>query len=68
METGSILMKKVIEYLKAYHKDLEYQFEHMGEGAYSVNNCTSGTDFFDNDAEAKLYIEDLAKKIEILGK
>jgi hypothetical protein len=59
-------MKKVLEYLKAYHKDLEYQFEHMGEGAYSVNHCTSGTDFFDNDAEAKTYIDNLAQKIKLM--
>ena len=55
-------MKKVLEYLKAYHKDLEYQFEHMGEGAH----CTSGTDFFDNDVEAKTYLDNLAQKIKLM--
>ena len=59
-------MKKVIEYLKAYHQDLEYQFEHMGEGAHSVNHCTSGTDFFDNDVEAKTYLDNLAQKIKLM--
>ena len=58
---GAKVMSRIVEYLSAYRDDLQYQF---GTDGYEyMNSASCGTPEFENDKEAKKYLEDLNKFI-----
>lgn len=57
------MIGKMLPFLTAYHGDLEYNF---GYTLDTLNHFTSGTPYFDDEAEAKQYIADLNTTIKIL--
>ena len=48
----------LLNYLKAYHADLKYQFKNGGIGY--MNSASCGTPEFENDVEAENYLKDLS--------
>jgi len=52
----------VYQYLESYHADLRYQYDAGGRNY--VNDCSSGTPYFDSEDEAKAYIDNLAAVIQ----
>ena len=52
----------VYQYLECYHADLRYQYDAGGRNY--VNDCSSGTPYFDSEDEAKTYIDNLAAVIQ----
>jgi len=57
------LAKKVLPYLESYASDLNFQLSHDAD---FVNYCTSGTPQFDEDDEARAYIDKLEDLIDTL--
>jgi len=52
------------QYLECYHADLRYQYDAGGRNY--VNDCSSGTPYFNTEDEAKAYIDNLATVVAIL--
>ena len=52
----------VYQYLECYHADLRYQYDAGGRNY--VNDCSSGTPYFDSEDEAKEYIDNRAAVIQ----
>ena len=51
-------LQQVNYYLKSYHRDLTYQLD--SGGIDKVNFCSESTPYFEDGAEAKRYLVDLA--------
>tara|TARA_R110000796_G_scaffold203346_1_gene319659 strand:+ start:567 stop:809 length:243 start_codon:yes stop_codon:yes gene_type:complete len=54
----------VHQYLECYYQDLRYQYDAGGRDY--VNDCSSGTPYFNTEDEAKAYIDNLATVVAIL--